>query len=383
MQEARGAYVWDLDGDRYTDYVMAWGPLVLGHGDPRVVSAVSEVATKMQVVGTGHRLEYLAAEAVLEAVPHGERLLWSNTGTEAVQVALRLARAATGRRRVLKFAKSYHGWHDTVYAGMSEDDCDRPVSPGGPGQSASVLDDLVVARFNDVDLAERLLSEAVERDIAAVLVDPVMSNAGVEAPTPQFLSTLRILCDRHGVVLVFDEVIAGFRVARGGAAEKYGVLPDLSVFGKAMAGGFTQSAVVGRAELVDQVTAGVVHAGTFNANPIALAAVEATMRVLADPTVYELLEQTSSDFEAVVGGVLGSSPDFGRFNRVGSLLQYVPADGTTGLHGTGGIWTEILEGMLRQGFLFMPSGKVFLSTAHTTADVEATAEALDRLLRKL
>ncbi|MEU0599423.1 aminotransferase class III-fold pyridoxal phosphate-dependent enzyme [Streptomyces sp. NPDC006393] len=383
MQEARGAHVWDLDGDRYIDYVMAWGPLVLGHGDPRVVSAVSEVAKKMQVVGTGHRLEYLAAEAVLEAVPHGERLLWSNTGTEAVQVALRLARAATGRRRVLKFAKSYHGWHDTVYAGMSEDDCDRPAAPGGAGQSTSVLDDLVVARFNDVHLAERLLSESVERDIAAVLVDPVMSNAGVEAPTPQFLSTLRTLCDRHGVALVFDEVIAGFRVARGGAAEKYGVLPDLSVFGKAMAGGFTQSAVVGRAELVDQVTAGVVHAGTFNANPIALAAVEATMRVLADPAVYELLERTSSEFEALVGGLLGASPDFGRFNRIGSLLQYVPTGGATGLHGTGGIWTEILEGMLRQGFLFMPSGKIFLSTAHTTADMEATAEALDRLLRKL
>ncbi|MFJ9782867.1 aspartate aminotransferase family protein [Amycolatopsis sp. NPDC101161] len=380
VREARGAHVWDLDGDRYVDYVMAWGPLVLGHGDPRVLSAVSDVAKKMQVVGTGHALEYLAAEAVLEAVPHGERLLWSNTGTEAVQVALRLARAATGRRRVLKFAKSYHGWHDTVHAGMSDDDADRPASPGGRGQSPSVLDDLVIARFNDVALAERLLGEAVERDLAAVLVDPVMSNAGVEAPEPQFLSTLRNLCDRHGVVLIFDEVIAGFRIARGGAAEKYGVRPDLSVFGKAMAGGFTQSAVVGRADLVDQVTAGVVHAGTFNANPIALAAVEATMRVLADPAVYEALEETSSEFESLVGGALGSVPGRGRFNRVGSLLQYVPAGGATGLHGTGGLWSVLLEGMLRQGFLFMPSGKVFLSTAHTTSDIEATAEALGKLL---
>ncbi|MEU4200100.1 aminotransferase class III-fold pyridoxal phosphate-dependent enzyme [Streptomyces sp. NPDC026294] len=231
-------------------------------------------------------------------------------------------------------------------------------------------------------MAERLLSESVERDIAAVLVDPVMSNAGVEAPAPQFLSTLRTLCDRHGVVLVFDEVIAGFRIARGGAVEKYGVLPDLSVFGKAMAGGFTQSAVVGRAELVDQVTAGVVHAGTFNANPVALAAVAATMRILADPAVYELLERTSSEFEALVGAALGSSADFGRFHRVGSLLQYVPADGGTGLHGTSGLWPVILEGMLRQGFLFMPSGKVFISTAHTTGDIEATAEALNRLLRQ-
>lgn len=381
VREAHGAHLWDLDGDKYVDYVMAWGPLVLGHGDPRVLSAVTSVAETMQVVGTGHALEYLAAEAVLEAVPHGERLLWSNTGTEAVQVALRLARAATGRRRVLKFAKSYHGWHDTVYAGMSEEDSERPALPSSKGQSPSVLDDLVIGRFNDALLAERLLAEAAERDIAAVLVDPIMSNAGVETPTPEFLATLRASCNRHGVVLIFDEVIAGFRIARGGAAEKYGIEPDLSVFGKAMAGGFTQSAVVGRADLIDQVTDGVVHAGTFNGNPIALAAVEATMRALADPAVYEVLEENSAAFEKLVGGALDTVPDGGSFNRVGSLLQYVPAGGATGLHGTGGRWGEILEGMLRSGFMFMPSGKVFLSTAHTSSDIDATAEALEQVLR--
>ncbi|MFV8167221.1 aspartate aminotransferase family protein [Mycobacterium sp. 134] len=382
VREARGAYVWDLDGDRYLDYLMAWGPLLLGHGDPRIVDAVRQVVGAMQVVGTSHELEYLAAEAVLEAVSHGERLLWSNTGTEAVQVALRLARAATGRRRIVKFAKSYHGWHDTVYASLSEGDGGKSAVPASKGQSPSVLDDLVVASFNDVHMAEQLLSAAEERDIAAVLLDPVMSNAGVEAPDPDFLQTLRALCDRHGIVLIFDEVIAGFRLARGGAAEKYGVSPDLSVFGKAMAGGFTQSAVVGRAELVDQVTDGVVHAGTFNGNPIALAAVEATMRVLADPAVYEELENRSSEFASLVGDALASVPDGGSLNRVGSLLQYVPAGGNTGLHGTGGRWASILDGMVRRGFLFMPSGKVFLSTAHTTADVEATAETLKHVLQQ-
>ncbi|WP_018334316.1 aspartate aminotransferase family protein [Actinomycetospora chiangmaiensis] len=377
VREARGAHVWDLDGDRYVDYVIGWGPLVLGHGDPRVLSAVSRATRTMQVVGTGHALEYLAAEAVLEAVPHGDRLLWSNTGTEAVQVALRLARAATGRRRVLKFARSYHGWQDSVLAGMAEDEGDRAARPAGRGQSAGVLDDLVVGRFNDVPLAERLLGESVERDIAAVLVDPIKSNAGVEAPTPDFLSALRTGCDRHGVVLVLDEVITGFRIARGGAAEKYGLLPDLSVYGKAMAGGFTQSAVVGRADLVDQVTAGVAHAGTFNANPVALAAVEATMRVLADPEVYEVLERNSATFHSLVGDALAGPG--GGFRRIGSLLQYVPADGSTGLHGTGGRWAELLAGLLAQGFLFMPDGRVFLSTAHTAADSEATAEALAML----
>ncbi|MBB2890982.1 aspartate aminotransferase family protein [Flexivirga oryzae] len=383
VREARGAHVWDLDGDRYVDYVMAWGPILLGHSDPRVVEAVREVATRMQVVGTSHELEYLAAEGVLAAVPHGERLLWSNTGTEAVQVALRLARAATGRRRVLKFARSYHGWHDSVYAGLDESDSGKPALPASKGQSPSALDDLLVATFNDVAMAGRLLGEAVERDIAAVLIDPILSNGGVEAPAPDFLPTLRSLCDRHGVVLIFDEVIAGFRIARGGAAEKYGVPPDLSVFGKAMAGGFTQSAVVGRADLVDQVTSGVVHAGTFNSNPIALAAVAATMTALAEPGLYEALEATSAAFERAVGGVLAEEPGGGALHRVGSLLQYVPSGGGTGLHGTGGLWELILAGMLREGFLFMPSGKVFLSAAHSASDVRATAEALSTVLGRL
>jgi glutamate-1-semialdehyde 2,1-aminomutase len=380
VREAQGAHVWDLDGDRYVDHVMAWGPLVLGHGNPRVVDAVREMTGRMQVVGTSHELEYRAAEAVFDAVPHGERLFWSNTGTEAVQVALRLARAATGRRRVLKFARSYHGWHDSVYAGLHEEDGGRAAAPASKGQSSTSLDDLVVARFNDVVMAEHLLSVAVERDIAAVLVDPILSNGGVEAPSPGFLPALRRLCDRHGVVLVFDEVITGFRIARGGAAEKYGVLPDLSVFGKALAGGFTQSAVVGRADLVDQVQHGVVHAGTFNANPIALAAVAATMRELADPDVYRRLEATSDEFETKVGAVLASVSDGGSLNRVGSLLQYVPAGGGTGLRGTGGRWGQILEGALRNGVLFMPSGKVFLSAAHTSHDVDVVGEAISRAL---
>lgn len=380
VREAQGAHVWDLDGDRYVDYVMAWGPLVLGHGHPQVVEAVREVAARMQVVGTSHELEYLAAEAVLEAVPHGERLVWSNTGTEAVQVALRLARAATGRRRVLKFARSYHGWHDSVYAGLEEADGGRPAVPASKGQSPTTLDDLVVARFNDVAMADHLLGEAVERDIAAVLVDPILSNGGVEAPGPGFLPALRRLCDRHGVVLIFDEVITGFRIARGGATERYGVRPDLSVFGKAMAGGFTQSAIVGRADLVDQVGDGVVHAGTFNSNPVAMAAVRATMESLDHPAVYAHLESVAANFEHTVGAVLDRIPDGGSLNRVGSLLQYVPAGGGTGLHGTGGKWGQVVEGGLRNGLLFMPSGKVFLSSAHTAEDVEATAAALEEVL---
>lgn len=380
VSRAKGAYVWDLDGDRYIDYVMAWGPLVLGHSDSQVIGAVREMMSRMQVVGTSHLLEHAAAEAVLDAVPHGERLLWSNTGTEAVQVALRLARAATGHRRVVKFSRSYHGWHDTVYASLAETDRGEVAVPASRGQSPSVLDDLIVSEFNDVERIERILAHARERRIAAVLLDPIMSNAGVERPSPDFLAAIRSLCDRHGVVLIFDEVIGGFRIARGGAAECFGVLPDLSVFGKAIAGGFTQSAVVGRADLIDQVMDGVVHAGTFNGNPIAMAAVEATMRVLSDPTVYVALESVSTYFQQVVGGVFAAVPEAGSLRNVGSLFQYVPPSGATSLHGTDGLWGEILSGMLAAGVLMTPSGKIFLSTAHSEADVDDTATALDHVL---
>ncbi|WP_213575260.1 aminotransferase class III-fold pyridoxal phosphate-dependent enzyme [Rhodococcus sp. USK13] len=380
VQEARGAHVWDLDGDRYVDCVMAWGAMVLGHSDDRVVSAVRGVVDRMQVVGTGHVLEYAAAEAVLDAVPHGERLLWSNTGTEAVQVSLRLARAATGRRRIVKFAKSYHGWQDSVYAGMSADEYGRPTLTATKGQSPSVLDDLIVSEFNDVDMITGILEDARELDIAAVLLDPIMSNAGVTEPLPEFLRAVRTLCDEAGVVLIFDEVIAGFRIARGGATERFGVRPDLSVFGKAIAGGFTQSAVVGRADLIDQVTDGVVHAGTFNGNPVALAAVEVTMGVLTDPAVYATLESNAARFNDAFDTVLTDAGVPAHLNRVGSLLQFVPEDAATGLHGTGGIWGKVLGGMLAEGVMFMPSGKIFMSTAHTPDDIDFIAEALSRVV---
>ncbi|MGF6897429.1 glutamate-1-semialdehyde 2,1-aminomutase [Nocardia sp. GAS34] len=270
VERARGAHLWDLDGDRYLDYVMAWGPLVHGHSHPRVVDSVARVMTSMQVVGMGHRLEYEAAEAVLASVPGAERLVWTNTGTEAVQVALRFARAATGRHRIVKLTKAYHGWHDSVYASMGPDNTDEAAVPASLGQSPNAYADLIISQFNDIDGIAALLDRAEERRIAAVLIDPIMSNAGVRAPAPGFLETLRSLCDRHGVVLIFDEVITGFRIARGGAAERFGVRPDLSVFGKAIAGGFTQSAVVGRADIIDLVEHGLAHAGTFNGNPVAL-----------------------------------------------------------------------------------------------------------------
>ncbi|MEU1208361.1 aminotransferase class III-fold pyridoxal phosphate-dependent enzyme [Nocardia sp. NPDC005825] len=383
VEGARGAHLWDLDGDRYLDYVMAWGPLVHGHSHPHIIDSVARVMRSMQVVGMGHRLEYEAAEAVLESVPGAQRLVWTNSGTEAVQVALRLARAATGRHRIVKFAKAYHGWQDSVYAGMSADDTGEVAAPASRGQSPQAYADLIISRFNDTAAIAALLAQAEERRIAAVLIDPIMSNAGVLAPEPGFLESLRNLCDQHGVVLIFDEVITGFRIARGGAAEKFGVRPDLSVFGKAIAGGFTQSAVVGRADIIDLVEHGVTHAGTFNGNPVALAAVKAAMELSAAPGVFDELDDLGAAFEQAVTDVLISAGAPGSVRRVGSLLQFVPRDETTSLHGTDGLWTEIAAGMVEAGAVFMPSGKIFLSTAHTPADIQETAVLLERVLQQI
>ncbi|MCP2279582.1 aspartate aminotransferase family protein [Nocardia amikacinitolerans] len=383
VEKGRGAHVWDLDGDRYLDYVMAWGPLVHGHSHPHVIDSVMRVMTSMQVVGMGHRLEYEAAEAVLGSVPGAQRLVWTNTGTEAVQVALRFARAATGRHRIVKFTKAYHGWHDSVYASMTADDTGETAVPASRGQSPHAHADLIISQFNDTAAIEKLLASAEERQIAAVLVDPIMSNAGVTNPAPGFLETIRSLCDKHGVVLIFDEVITGFRIARGGAAEKFGVRPDLSVFGKAIAGGFTQSAVVGRADIIDLVEDGLTHAGTFNGNPVALAAVKAAMELSAEPGVFERLDDLGAAFETAIADVLNSAEASAGLRRVGSLLQFVPHGQQTSLHGTDGLWSEITVGMVESGVVFMPSGKIFLSTAHSLDDIQETAALLERVLQRV
>lgn len=383
VDRAAGAHVWDLDGAEYVDYVMAWGPSIVGHSHPHVVDAVMRVIPRMQMVGMGHVLEYEAAEQVLAAVPGAERLLWTNSGTEAVQIALRLARAGTGRSKVLKFTSSYHGWHDSVYASMRPEHTDEAAVPSSVGQSVNAIRDLIVTEFNNIPEVERILGEARERDIAAVLIDPIMSNAGLIAPAPGFLERLRQLCDQYGVVLIFDQVIAGFRVARGGVTERYGVTPDLSTFGKAIAGGFSQSAVVGSAALIDQVERGVSHAGTYNGNPVALAAVKATQELLAEPGIYDRLEDVSGYFEAGMQSAFDTLPSRPTLRRIGSFANFVPASDGAIEPAPADLWDRITSGMLARGVALLPTGKIFLSTEHTREDVDQTVAVLNEVIRDI
>ena len=280
-----GAYLWDAEGNRYVDWVQSWGPLVFGHADPEVVEAVQEAAARGTTFGAPTEREVELAEEIADAVPSVEKVRLVSSGTEAAMSALRLARGVTKRDRILKFAGCYHGHADALLAeaGSGLATLGIPATPGVPTGAAG---DTVVTAYNDPDAA----AAAVERygeGLAAIVVEPVAGNMGVVPPAPGFLDALRALCDASGALLVFDEVITGFRVARGGAQELYGVRPDLTMLGKIAGGGLPLAAFGGRADVMDQLApAGPVYqAGTLSGNPLATAAALVVLRRLRNPSV--------------------------------------------------------------------------------------------------
>jgi glutamate-1-semialdehyde 2,1-aminomutase len=281
-----GAWLWDVDGNDYVDYLLGQGPNFLGHAPAAVTEAVSRACQRGLVFAAQHELEVEAAELFLDTLGWAERVRFGPSGTEMVQAALRLARAATGRARFVRFEGHYHGWLDNVLLGMDHDG--HPV-PASDGQLPRHLDDGLVLPWNDADALADALARAGD-DVAAVIMEPFMCNSGAIAPRPGYLETVRELCDRHGVILIFDEVITGFRLGLGGAVERFGVTPDLATYGKAMAGGWPVAALAGRAELMDLLASGVVHAGTFNASVMACAAVASSLRLLRDDPPYPRVE---------------------------------------------------------------------------------------------
>ncbi|SFJ88354.1 glutamate-1-semialdehyde 2,1-aminomutase [Amycolatopsis sacchari] len=283
IQRAQGAWLYSVDGQDYVDYLLGQGPNFLGHAPGHVIDAVFRACKDGVIFGGQHELEVRAGELVLEALGWADLVRFSMTGTEAVQAALRLARAVTGRTKIVRFEGHYHGWLDNVL--ISERD--GRWGPASRGQLASHLEDSIILPWND---AERL-ADVLGRDgeqVAAVIMEPIMINAGVIEPRAGYLEEVRRLCDEHGIVLIFDEVIAGFRLGLGGATERYGVTPDLATYGKAIAGGFPVAALAGRADLMARFGTGEVnHSGTFNASVMAMAAVVASVGTLIDEPPYE------------------------------------------------------------------------------------------------
>jgi glutamate-1-semialdehyde 2,1-aminomutase len=334
--------------------------------------------------GACHALEYEVAEQVLAAVPGAERVLWSNTGSEATQVALRLARAATGRQRVMKVIGHYHGWADAFLLGYRPDKDGRLDGFGTRGQRESALAEVSLVAFGDLEAAAQLLEDRGS-DIAAVYVEPVLCNSGVIMPPDGYLAGLRKLCDQTGTVLVFDEVITGFRLAYGGGVERFGVMPDLVVLAKAIAAGYPMSAVTGRSTLIDQTMAGVVHAGTYNGNPLVLSAAAATLDVLGADGVYSEFESCGSQLAAGIRAAIARHGVIGVVNQVASVLQVsfgVPRlDSFEQFLDSDQLFYDRLSvQLLRRGVFTMPGGRWYLSTTHTEEDITDTVAAFDDAL---
>lgn len=371
----------DLDGHTYLDYVLGWGPVILGHGHPGLTAAVTAQLPLGATYGAGHLLEAEAAEMVIDRIPGAERVLWSNTGSEVAQIALRLARGVTGRRKFIKFGGHYHGWTDAMLIGYRPGP-DSDLGRGSKGQSAQALDDVTVAPWGDAEAVAELLRTG---EYAAVFCEPVLCNSGVLAPPEGFLAELRRLCDQTDTVLVFDEVITGFRMGRGGAAERYGVEPDLVTLAKAVAGGYPLAAIAGKASILDATTEGIVHAGTYNGNPVVLAAAKATLQALSEPGVYEAFERHGEALGEGLRAALTVHGVAGTVHQVGPVAQciigvenaatfedFMTADQT--------FYDRLLVQMLRRGVFALPGGRWYISTAHTDDDIAQTVQVFDESL---
>jgi glutamate-1-semialdehyde 2,1-aminomutase len=297
IRSAKGAWLFDVDGRDYVDYLLGQGPNFLGHAPDAVVHAVFEACRSGLVYGGQHELEVEAAELVCEVTGWPEMVRFSTSGTEAVQAALRLARAATGRTEIIRFQGHYHGWLDNILTAEH----DGAWGVASEGQVAAHLGESHILPWNDADLLAAEFERYGDR-LAAVIMEPIMINAGVIEPRTGYLEKVRELCTKHGVVLIFDEVISGFRIGLGGAVQRYGVTPDLATYGKAFAGGFPVAAVVGRDDLLSRLGTGEVnHSGTFNSSVMAMAAVSATLRELRDETPYVRVDEHG---RALMAGLL-------------------------------------------------------------------------------
>jgi glutamate-1-semialdehyde 2,1-aminomutase len=388
MASAEGCWLRDVDGARYVDYVGSWGVMLLGHGRAEVVQAVSAALGRGTSFGTPTEGEVVLAETIVDMVPSIDVVRLVSSGTEATMSALRLARAATGRDMVVKFRGAYHGHADAflVEAGSGAATLGVPSSPGVP--EATVAGSLV-AELNDLDGVASLF-DAHAGCIAAVFVEPVAGNMGCVPPVDGFLEGLRTLCTRHGALLVFDEVMTGFRVARGGAQERYGVRPDLTTLGKVIGGGLPVGAYGGREDLMRMVAPDgpVYQAGTLSGNPLAVAAGLATLQVLQrEPDIYDRLEQLGRALDegfADIASRTGVPLQWNRVGAMGSLFfsDEPVTDWTSAAASDRELFARFFHGMLERGVHLPPSAfeAWFWSTAHGAAEIETTIEAAEAVL---
>ncbi|MCZ6817476.1 MAG: glutamate-1-semialdehyde 2,1-aminomutase [Planctomycetota bacterium] len=389
IRSASGCRLTDVDGNEYIDYIGSWGAAIVGHAHPAVTEAVAAALRDGTSFGTPSPLEVGLAEEIVDRVPSVEQVRMVNSGTEAVMSAIRLARAATGRDKIVKFAGCYHGHADAVLvkAGSGVATLGLPDSPGVPAAS---VESTLVARFNDIDSVESIF-DAHAMEIAAVIVEPVAGNMGVVPPASGFLKQLRDLTSRCGALLIFDEVMTGFRVARGGAQTLYGVTPDLTTFGKVIGGGLPVGAYGGASNLMQQIApAGPVYqAGTLSGNPLAMAAGLATLQQLTDDA-YQRLERQSADLADGLSTALNDAGVQAVVQRVGSMLTvFFGAEAVGEFDGAAAAdhdrFARFFHALLSRGIHLPPSGyeSWFVSLAHDANVIRATVDKARESVREI
>ncbi|BAN69909.1 glutamate-1-semialdehyde 2,1-aminomutase [endosymbiont of unidentified scaly snail isolate Monju] len=391
IDHASGAYIFDPDGRRYIDYVGSWGPMILGHAHPEVLAAVEETARRGLSFGAPTEIETRMADKVCELVPSIDLVRMVSSGTEATMSAIRLARGFTGRDHIVKFEGCYHGHSDSllVKAGSGALTLGEPSSPGVPAALAELT---LTLRYNDAEQVRQVFAETGER-IACVIVEPVAGNMNCIPPVPGFLETLREVCDQYGSVLIFDEVMTGFRVSLGGAQGHYGIRPDLTTLGKVLGGGMPVGAFGGRRDIMEHIAplGPVYQAGTLSGNPVAMAAGLQTLELISTPGFHEAL---AGKVERLVEGILAQARSAGvpmTPNRVGGMfgLFFTAADQVTDFAGATACDQErfrrFFHGMLEEGVYLAPSAfeAGFVSSAHSDEDLQATIDTAGRVLSRL
>ncbi|GAB3225559.1 aspartate aminotransferase family protein [Spirosoma arcticum] len=388
-----GSRIYDVDGNEYLDFTLSQGPLLLGHSHPAVLDAVTKYSQKGQLFAGQHEQEIELAETLHDLIPSAELMRFCLDGSEAVQTALRVARAKTGRQRFLRFEGHYHGWLDNVAWGVSTPSAEAlgerehpAVFPWSEGLAAQSRDEFMILPWNDLDLVQQTVA-AHYHELAAIITEPIMCNNGCIVPEPGFLEGLRALCDDYGIALIFDEVITGFRVDLGGAQQRFGVTPDLAIFAKAIASGYPISAVVGKRDWMGLIETGqVIHAGTMNAGNPTVAAALATLRILQAEQPHQRLYELG---QQLMDGLRGVAHETGHPLLVQGLGPMVHA-GFTHLSSVRDYrdtltydkarQNQFVAGLHDRGIRIIGRGLWYISTAHTEADIQQAIDAARSVL---